>query len=91
MQWLMRLLPKDTRQLIWLARRIIERLDTPEERRAAIQYGIEMFKDGRVTITEWIRFGVKCGVLRARKRRLSGAQNAYGPPGRPGKARERNE
>jgi len=68
MQWLMRLLPKDTRQLIQLAQRVIERLDTPEERRAAIQYGIEMFKDGRVTVGEWSRFGSKCGVLRAKRK-----------------------
>jgi len=70
MQWLMRLLPQDTRQLIKLAQRIIKRLDTPAERRAAIQYGLAMFKDGRVTVTvrEWSRFGSKCGVLRAKRK-----------------------
>jgi hypothetical protein len=69
MQWLMRLLPQDTRQLIQLAQRIIERLDTPEERRAAIQYGLAMFTTGRrVTIIDWSRFGSQLGVLRAKRK-----------------------
>ena len=68
MQWLLRLLPEDTRQIIALGQRIIGQLDTPEERRAAIEYGIEMFKDGRVEVGEWSRFGSRLGVLRAPRR-----------------------
>jgi hypothetical protein len=64
MNWILRFLPEDTKQLIVLGQRIIASLDTPEERRAAVQYGIEMFADGRVEVSEWARFGSKLGVLR---------------------------
>jgi hypothetical protein len=69
MNWLLRFLPEDTKQLIVLGQRIIASLDTPEERRTAVQYGIEMFADGRVEVGEWAKFGSKLGVLRAPKRR----------------------
>jgi hypothetical protein len=68
MNWVLRFLPEDTRQLIELGQRIVARLDTPEERREAVQYGIKMFADGRVDVTEWSRFGSILGVLRAPKR-----------------------
>ena len=64
MNWLLRFLPQDTKQLIVLGQRIIASLDTPAERRAAVQYGIEMFADGRVEVSEWARFGSKLGVLK---------------------------
>ena len=69
MNWILKLLPQDTRQLIVLGQRIVACLDTPAERRAAVQYGIEMFRDGRVEVTEWSRFGSRLGVLRAPKHR----------------------
>ena len=69
MNWALRFLPQDTRQLVVLGQRIIASLDTPEERRAAVQYGIEMFSDGRVEVGEWAKFGSKLGVLRAPKRK----------------------
>jgi hypothetical protein len=69
MNWVLRFLPEDTRQLIVLGQRIIASLDTPEERREAVQYGIEMFVDGRVEVGEWAKFGSKLGVLRAPKRK----------------------
>ena len=70
MNWILRFLPEDTRQLIVLGQRIIASLDTPEERREAVQYGIELFRgaDG-VTVGEWAKFGSKLGVLRAPKRK----------------------
>ena len=64
MNWLLRFLPQDTKDLIILGQRIIASLDTPEERRIAVQYGIEMFRDGRVEVGEWARFGSKLGVLK---------------------------
>jgi hypothetical protein len=64
MNWLLRFLPQDTKQLIVLGQRIISCLDTPAERKAAVQYGIEMFRDGRVEVGEWARFGSKLGVLK---------------------------
>jgi hypothetical protein len=69
MNWILRFLPEDTRQLIALGQRIISCLDTPAERRAAVQYGIEMFADGRVEVGEWARFGSRLGVLKAPKYR----------------------
>ena len=64
MNWLLMFLPQDTKQLIVLGQRIISCLDTPAERKAAVQYGIEMFRDGRVEVGEWARFGSKLGVLK---------------------------
>jgi len=70
MNWLLKLLPQDTRQLVVLGQRIIASLDTAEERREAVRYGIEMFRgaDG-VTVGEWAKFGSKLGLLRAPKRK----------------------
>ena len=64
MNWLLMFLPQDTKQLIVLGQRIISCLDTPAERKAAVQYGIQMFRDGRVEVGEWARFGSKLGVLK---------------------------
>ena len=69
MNWMLRFLPEDTRQLIALGQRIISCLDTPAERRIAIQYGIDMFADGKVEITTWSRWGSLLGVLKAPKYR----------------------
>jgi len=65
MNWLLKFLPEETRQMVLLGQRIIAALDTPEERRVAIQYGIEMLEDGRVEVGEWAKFGSKLGILRA--------------------------
>ena len=69
MNWLLKLLPQDTRQLVVLGQRIIASLDTAEERREAVQYGIEMLSSEseggvRVTVSEWARFGSRLGVLK---------------------------
>jgi len=69
MNWILRFLPKDTQQLLVLGQRIIASLDTPEERRAAVQYGIHMLSVGsdggsRCTVSEWARFGSMLGVLK---------------------------
>ena len=63
MNWLLKLLPADKRQVIELGRRIVSSLDTKEERQAAINYGIEMLKDGSVSVGEWAKFGSKLGIL----------------------------
>ena len=41
-------LPSDLRSLVDLIVRIYASLDTPEERKAAFDYGAEMLKDGKV-------------------------------------------
>ena len=69
MNWLLRFLPQDTKDLIILGQRIIGSLDTPAERRAAVQFGIQMLSSdseggSRCTVSEWARFGSKIGVLR---------------------------
>jgi len=48
-----------------LGQRIIACLDTAEERKAAVDYGIQMLEDGRVEVGEWAKFGSKLGILRA--------------------------
>tara|TARA_R110002020_G_scaffold220045_1_gene427902 strand:- start:122 stop:334 length:213 start_codon:yes stop_codon:yes gene_type:complete len=65
MNWLLKFVPEDKRNLIVLGQRIIACLDTAEERKAAVDYGIQMLADGRVTVGEWSQFGSKLGILRA--------------------------
>jgi hypothetical protein len=67
MNMLLMLLPAQTRQLVTLGKQIIARLDTPDERKDAVDYGIEMLRDGKVTVGEWARFGSKLGILRGPK------------------------
>ena len=64
MDMLLMFLPYKTRRLIMLGKQIIARLDTTDERAAAVEYGIEMMKDGKVTVAEWAKFGSKLGVLK---------------------------
>ena len=64
MNWILRFVSQDTRDLTTLGQRIVGCLNTPEERRVAGEYGIEMFKDGRVEVGEWARFGAKLGILK---------------------------
>ena len=65
MNWILKFLPEDKRNLIVLGQRIISCLDTAEERKDAVDYGIQMMADGRVTVGEWSKFGSKLGILRA--------------------------
>ena len=65
MNWLLKFVPEDKRNLIVLGQRIIACLDTAEERKDAVDYGIQMLADGRVTVGEWSKFGSKLGILRA--------------------------
>jgi len=67
MDMLLMFLPYQTRRLVMLGRQIIARLDTTDERDAAVDYGIEMLKDGRVTVGEWAKFGSKLGILKGPK------------------------
>jgi len=61
---LMRFLPPDTKALVKLALRMVDSLDTPEERKAVAEFGIKMLEDGSVSITEWSAFGKKLGIFR---------------------------
>ena len=68
MEWILKFIPEEKRQLIELGQRIIASLDTPAERRAAVQFGIKMLSSdseggSRVSITEWSRFGKTLGIL----------------------------
>ena len=48
---LMRLLPPDTKALVQLALRMVDALDTPEERQEVAEFGMKMLSDGSVSIT----------------------------------------
>ena len=52
MNWLLRFLPKEKRQMVELAQRIVSSLDTADERKAAIDYGVAMLRDGKVSVAE---------------------------------------
>jgi hypothetical protein len=64
MNWLLKLLPADKRALLELAIRITSSLDTPGERKAVAEYGLEMLKDSKVSVGEWAKFGSRLGILR---------------------------
>ena len=63
---LLKFLPADKRALLTLALRITASLDTAAERKAVADYGIEMLKDGKVTVGEWAKFGSKLGILKGK-------------------------
>ena len=68
MNWLLMFLPEDKRALLELAIRVTSALDTPDERKAAAKFGVAMMADGRVTVTEWTRFGKILGIYRNEKK-----------------------
>ena len=63
MNWILKFLPKDKRNMLELAMRIVASLDTGAERKEAIDYGIKMLEDGKVSVGEWAKFGSKLGIL----------------------------
>ena len=64
MNWILKLLPKDKRNMLELGMRIVASLDTAAERKEVVDYGIHMLKDGKVSVAEWAKFGSKLGILR---------------------------
>jgi len=60
---LVKLLPAEKRALLELAIRITSYMDTDKERKEVAAYGMEMLRDGKVTVGEWAKFGSKLGVL----------------------------
>jgi hypothetical protein len=66
---IIRMLPKETRDMILLAKNIFNQLDTKEERASVLKYATEMFEDGKVTVPEWGKFGGKLGILKQPKKK----------------------
>jgi len=66
MNFLLKLLPADKRSLLELALRITASLDTSAERKVVVDYGVEMLKDGKVSVGEWAKFGSKLGILKGK-------------------------
>jgi hypothetical protein len=66
MNFLLKLLPADKRSLLELALRITASLDTQAERKVVADYGVEMLKDGKVSVGEWAKFGSKLGILKGK-------------------------
>ena len=63
MNWILKFLPEDRKNMLELAMRIVASLDSGAERKEAIDYGIKMLEDGKVTVGEWAKFGSKLGIL----------------------------
>jgi len=61
---LLKILPADKRALLALALRITASLDTAAERKAVADYGVEMLRDGKISVGEWAKFGSKLGILK---------------------------
>ena len=72
MNWILRFLPEDKKNMLELATRIVASLDSGAERKEAIDYGIKMLEDGKVTVGEWAKFGSKLGILRAPRKNPNG-------------------
>ena len=66
MNWILKLLPKDKRNMLELGMSIVASLDTGAERKEAVDYGIKMLEDGKVSVSEWAKFGSKLGILRGK-------------------------
>ena len=66
MNWILKLLPQDKRNMLELGMRIVASLDTAAERKEAVDYGIKMLEDGKVSVSEWAKFGSKLGILRGK-------------------------
>ena len=66
MNWILKLLPKDKRNMLELGMRIVASLDSGAERKEAVDYGIKMLEDGKVSVSEWAKFGSKLGILRGK-------------------------
>jgi hypothetical protein len=62
MGFLLKFLPKEYRNLVELGMRIVENLDTKEERQKAVEMGIQILKDGNITPIEWASFGKALGI-----------------------------
>ena len=67
-EMLMKFLPADKRAMIQLAMRMVAKLDTAAEREAVAAWGIEAFKDGKITVPEWAELGGKLGILTGPKK-----------------------
>jgi hypothetical protein len=63
MNWILKFLPEDKKNMLELAMRIVASLDSGAERKAAIDYGIKMLEDGKVTVGEWAKFGSLLGIF----------------------------
>jgi hypothetical protein len=72
LQMLMRFLPADKRAMIELAMRMVAKLDTAAERRDVAEWGIQAFKDGRLSVSEWATLGGKLGILTGPRRNGNG-------------------
>ena len=66
MNWILRCLPEDKKNMLELAMRIVASLDSGAERKEAIDYGIKMLEDGKVSVSEWAKVGSKLGILRGK-------------------------
>ena len=63
MKWILKLLPKEQRNMLELGMRIVASLDTGAERKEAIDYGLHMLQSGKISVTSWAKFGSKLGIL----------------------------
>ena len=72
LNFLIRFLPQEQKEILKLGQRIFSRLETSGQRRALVEYGETMLADGRVTVAEWAKFGSKLGILRGSSQPATG-------------------
>ena len=70
MGFLLALLPKQYKQMVKFAGRIIDRLDTRDEREAAMAFLLEAPQaDGKLSCPQWLKFGGMLGILKGSERK----------------------
>ena len=65
MNWLLKLLPQDKRELIELGQRVFANLDTAEERAEVLSYFQLALADGRISVGEWSTIGSKLQIYKS--------------------------
>jgi len=62
MKFLLAFLPKEYRDLVSLGQRLVASLDTPAERKKAVEYALNILADGKVTDDELLHMGSLLGI-----------------------------
>jgi uncharacterized protein Yka (UPF0111/DUF47 family) len=65
MNWLLKLLPQDKRDLLELGQRVFANLDTAEERAEVLDYFRIAIADGRISVIEWSIIGSKLQIYKS--------------------------
>tara|TARA_Y100001951_G_C11037819_1_gene128544 strand:- start:177 stop:419 length:243 start_codon:yes stop_codon:yes gene_type:complete len=69
MNLFLKLLSKEQRNVMEIGQSIFAQLDTPQQRKEAFDYALEVLADGTVTLPEWGKLGGKLGIIKGNGKR----------------------